>query len=109
MPFARAVLIFFLVGAVSPAWAQIDGRARVISAAEAQTMVAHYRSIPGNGVVRGEGRIVKDGEARSLVQTYKSIPGNGVVKGEGRVVKDGERSEERRVGKECRSRWSPYH
>src|SRR3712207_9449317 len=24
-------------------------------------------------------------------------------------VQDGERSEERRVGKECRSRWSPYH
>ena len=23
--------------------------------------------------------------------------------------KFGERSEERRVGKECRSRWSPYH
>ena len=22
---------------------------------------------------------------------------------------DAERSEERRVGKECRSRWSPYH
>ena len=22
---------------------------------------------------------------------------------------DDERSEERRVGKECRSRWSPYH
>ena len=22
---------------------------------------------------------------------------------------DSERSEERRVGKECRSRWSPYH
>ena len=25
------------------------------------------------------------------------------------VVKTMERSEERRVGKECRSRWSPYH
>ena len=25
------------------------------------------------------------------------------------VIKDGMRSEERRVGKECRSRWSPYH
>ena len=25
----------------------------------------------------------------------------------GRIV--GDRSEERRVGKECRSRWSPYH
>jgi len=24
-------------------------------------------------------------------------------------VKPGDRSEERRVGKECRSRWSPYH
>ena len=25
------------------------------------------------------------------------------------VIGNGERSEERRVGKECRSRWSPYH
>src|SRR5260370_8712038 len=27
----------------------------------------------------------------------------------GRLNVDGMRSEERRVGKECRSRWSPYH
>src|SRR3712207_9038343 len=26
-----------------------------------------------------------------------------------RPAGDGDRSEERRVGKECRSRWSPYH
>ena len=25
------------------------------------------------------------------------------------LKESGERSEERRVGKECRSRWSPYH
>src|SRR3712207_9084902 len=25
------------------------------------------------------------------------------------LIQDGRRSEERRVGKECRSRWSPYH
>ena len=25
------------------------------------------------------------------------------------IVRRGDRSEERRVGKECRSRWSPYH
>ena len=25
------------------------------------------------------------------------------------ITNDGVRSEERRVGKECRSRWSPYH
>src|SRR5262245_64175819 len=28
---------------------------------------------------------------------------------ESRECQPGERSEERRVGKECRSRWSPYH
>src|SRR2546430_13277316 len=27
----------------------------------------------------------------------------------GLLFSDGSRSEERRVGKECRSRWSPYH
>src|SRR5256884_3802288 len=26
-----------------------------------------------------------------------------------RKIRNSERSEERRVGKECRSRWSPYH
>ena len=26
-----------------------------------------------------------------------------------RAIEEGVRSEERRVGKECRSRWSPYH
>ena len=31
--------------------------------------------------------------------------GHALAKG----IESGERSEERRVGKECRSRWSPYH
>src|SRR2546430_17538246 len=36
---------------------------------------------------------------------------NEVVRGQWRrkIAPDGTRSEERRVGKECRSRWSPYH
>ena len=37
---------------------------------------------------------------------------NGAARGYGCDVGDAaqvERSEERRVGKECRSRWSPYH
>src|SRR3712207_9112686 len=33
--------------------------------------------------------------------------GMGILMGRVRAI--GERSEERRVGKECRSRWSPYH
>ena len=38
----------------------------------------------------------------------------GLIPGSGRFIGEGnsnplQRSEERRVGKECRSRWSPYH
>ena len=31
------------------------------------------------------------------------------VTGTGKLKRNKARSEERRVGKECRSRWSPYH
>jgi len=42
------------------------------------------------------------GEAHS---TFFGLPGMTL----GLTTPDGFRSEERRVGKECRSRWSPYH
>src|SRR6266478_4837954 len=35
--------------------------------------------------------------------------GAGEKDAEPRIAPPGGRSEERRVGKECRSRWSPYH
>ena len=35
--------------------------------------------------------------------------GNSNQEREYKMVIDPKRSEERRVGKECRSRWSPYH
>src|SRR5256885_17238334 len=38
---------------------------------------------------------------------YPALPANFAEAVPGRPPK--ERSEERRVGKECRSRWSPYH
>src|SRR2546429_4192345 len=47
------------------------------------------------------------------------VSGPGAARGDARdpgmaeflfqIADDGTRSEERRVGKECRSRWSPYH
>ena len=45
---------------------------------------------------------VKEGEniEKALKKFKRKFEKTGVVK---------ERSEERRVGKECRSRWSPYH
>ena len=39
---------------------------------------------------------------RSKFEREREREGEGEGEGEGR-------SEERRVGKECRSRWSPYH
>ena len=46
-----------------------------------------------------------DKKLKQLVQK------GGLLKSEGREVEKllMNRSEERRVGKECRSRWSPYH
>ena len=40
---------------------------------------------------------------------YSAVQVGFVDKKEKVVNKDANRSEERRVGKECRSRWSPYH
>ena len=55
----------------------------------------------------------------SCKNIYKSFSNIEVLKGidlnikKGEIVSivgpSGQRSEERRVGKECRSRWSPYH
>ena len=50
-----------------------------------------------------------DGIPDLAVGAYKS---DGNNRGEVKILfmdTDGSRSEERRVGKECRSRWSPYH
>ena len=38
-----------------------------------------------------------------------SVPYGMVQLGPNNIHKGWDRSEERRVGKECRSRWSPYH
>src|SRR5260221_8513479 len=47
---------------------------------------------------------------RFSIITTSAIPPEQLGNNSSEVVKgDGKRSEERRVGKECRSRWSPYH
>src|SRR3989454_4771454 len=65
--------------------------------------------------VGSESRVVKDKAAIDLLITLLADHSSSVADGAfrtlwnftGRMVEG--RSEERRVGKECRSRWSPYH
>ena len=54
-------------------------------------------------------------EVKKIVRTGSvTVDGNEVKKPETKIdeklsIVSVDRSEERRVGKECRSRWSPYH
>ena len=57
---------------------------------------------------------LKEGEniEKALKKFKRKFEKTGVVKelrGRQAFEKPSVRSEERRVGKECRSRWSPYH
>ena len=62
------------------------------------------------------GNSLTDAFGKSLNKSFGSLPGS-TGKGAGIFTKvasaagidSSGRSEERRVGKECRSRWSPYH
>jgi len=52
--------------------------------------------------------VLGSGEHRyKVVEGWGKLPDGWELKDVGAVAAD--RSEERRVGKECRSRWSPYH
>ena len=42
-------------------------------------------------------------------ESMLEVAGNLKERGAARIIANATRSEERRVGKECRSRWSPYH
>ena len=71
---------------------------------------------PGlNATIRGVAKALyqRFGEDVTIVGISNGF--SGLINGEWREMKPYEfsgiltRSEERRVGKECRSRWSPYH
>src|SRR2546430_10131016 len=82
------------VGATSLAETLADGRTHVTQDAEAVIafpeieVIVEATGVPGAGIRH----------ALSAIAHGKHI-----------VMVNVERSEERRVGKECRSRWSPYH
>ena len=96
---------------------------------EAIAKGATVRAYPKNAIIVNEGDetdsvyVILAGRARVYVSNEqgREVQLNVIGPGEyfGEVTLDGgarsasvmsiDRSEERRVGKECRSRWSPYH
>src|SRR5437763_3402910 len=50
-----------------------------------------------------------DEEQRRVVRRHERAGGHDGVPLRAEKLEEARRSEERRVGKECRSRWSPYH
>ena len=78
-------------------WTKLTKSDAALTAENVVVKNAEGEEIPSQVIYRGES------EPQSLIfQT--SIEG-----GESALFTIGQRSEERRVGKECRSRWSPYH
>ena len=76
----------------------------LLHAAELVTLAGPQRPRIGNelselGIIRGGGLLIRDGKI-DIVGASDEIE---------EAARDANRSEERRVGKECRSRWSPYH
>jgi len=62
------------------------------------------RKVKNEGTLSNPGRLASISEA--ITQNVTVDKGLGNI---GALIGVGARSEERRVGKECRSRWSPYH
>ena len=93
----KRVDVFTLAGAASEAALE---RGRI--AGEAQNFARELANEPGNRLTPG----VLAGRARALAAEAGL---ECEVLDQDRMRQLGMRSEERRVGKECRSRWSPYH
>ena len=73
-----------------------------------------YRQNDMEGAFRQFLPLAETGDADAMNMAANMFErGQGTYRDPGRAVfwwkKAVERSEERRVGKECRSRWSPYH
>ena len=70
-------------------------------------LVSKYR--PTGDQPEAIDQLVKGLENGVKEQVLMGVTGSGKTFTMANVIEQMKRSEERRVGKECRSRWSPYH
>jgi len=114
------------VGRVAVPDERLDKIAAIAKSAQEIETQIEFVDIAGlvRGASKGEGLgnqfLANIREVDAIVHVLRCFEGGDVTHVEGRVdpIADAEtvetelmlaRSEERRVGKECRSRWSPYH
>src|SRR3712207_9490485 len=93
------------LGVIDDATLELDAGLTVLTGetGAGKTMVVTGLSLLGGG--RAEASRVAEGVGRAVVEgRFAADPAAFAVADD-----VGARSEERRVGKECRSRWSPYH
>src|SRR3712207_6044543 len=98
-------------------------RDRVMGSAQETRASAQYRAQNAAGTVQDRAQGAAEsvqGAAQQAAQAVQQAPDTIVRQAQGNPLAAGliafgvgwlvsSRSEERRVGKECRSRWSPYH
>src|SRR2546422_10104068 len=102
MPEAQPIQSNFTGGEISP---RLFGRVDLAKYQHSLALCKNFRILPHGGLTRRPGTryvaTVKnsaDGPCRLIPFSFSDTQEYVL-----------ERSEERRVGKECRSRWSPYH
>jgi len=111
--------------------ADVTERVRLAGRGLGVSLIALHRAVPGGGAADEDGVLRVDFEprpdkapaptrTRELEREYRAVVDeileirgdDGRIKAFVRSITEAgalARSEERRVGKECRSRWSPYH
>ena len=93
---AFLLLIFFLVTTTI----DIDKGLGLVLPPEGETIEINKKNIL-NCLINSSGMVLLGGEPVKLKDVSRIV--------KEKLRENNKRSEERRVGKECRSRWSPYH
>ena len=88
----------------SPGWGTLPRNSSISDVALMPHAIDHYVALYPSARASG-------GAAADSAHCVRPVPPVrcSEAAGPGNDTQDGTRSEERRVGKECRSRWSPYH
>ena len=107
--------LFILFPPPNDKQAPYEAQCRVQSGEDAKVDL-NFKDIVGKQGAAAQEQVKKAEEAKSKMEGLKAhfTAGNALIDQEKQAKIDlqkapADRSEERRVGKECRSRWSPYH